>query len=166
MHVNAGVPPEKVIELHGSISNTKCMSCQNLVPSSPILERVYQGKETLPQCSLCGGILKPNTISFGEALLPNTLQQANQVAKECDLFIVMGSSLVVQPANVKKKIYSALNIIIIFFLKKKRIPGVALKKNVPLIILNKGETMYDKYATVCIDDACGKVMQRVMDKLN
>jgi NAD-dependent deacetylase len=97
LHQKAGSPPGSVIELHGSAHQIKCLSCGRTWPAAYIQDRLMAG-ETVPTCEVCGGILRAATVLFGESLPQEALRSAAQAATNCDLFLVVGSSLVVNPA--------------------------------------------------------------------
>ena len=97
LHQRAGTSPEKVIELHGTIFETQCLSCGHRSPMQTELQRVADG-EPDPACVQCGGIQKSATISFGQSLDQTVLSAARNAACECDVFLAIGSSLTVHPA--------------------------------------------------------------------
>jgi len=97
LHQIAGNAPERVIEVHGSMRRVMCWSCGARGPMSEALERVRRG-EADPACRRCGGILKSDTISFGQALVPEVIDRAMRVASEADLLLAIGSTLQVYPA--------------------------------------------------------------------
>ena len=96
LHQMAGNSTRKVIEVHGTMRKVVCMSCGMLAPMQKALDRVRAG-EADPPCRDCGGILKSATISFGQALVPEVIDHAMQVAGDCDLFLSVGTSLQVYP---------------------------------------------------------------------
>jgi NAD-dependent deacetylase len=96
LHQKAGSSPERVIEVHGTIHAARCWGCGWTGPMPPVLERVRAG-EADPRCTLCGGILKSDTISFGQALVPEVIDRAMRAAEQCDLLLAVGSSLQVYP---------------------------------------------------------------------
>lgn len=96
LHQQAGNSPEKVIEVHGSMRRFMCWGCGMRGPMEAVLERVRAGEED-PRCRDCGGILKSDTISFGQQLVPEVIDRAMQVAGEADVFIAVGSTLQVYP---------------------------------------------------------------------
>jgi NAD-dependent deacetylase len=96
LHQIAGNSPDKVIEVHGTIRRVMCWDCQRRQPMTTVLERVRAG-ELDPRCEVCNGIMKSDTISFGQALVPEVIERAFQVAEEADLLIAIGSTLQVQP---------------------------------------------------------------------
>lgn len=97
LHQIAGNSRKLVIEVHGTIRRAMCWSCQTRYPMQEVLDRVRAGEED-PRCSRCGGILKSDTISFGQALVPEVIDRAMQVAAEADLLLAIGSTLQVFPA--------------------------------------------------------------------
>jgi NAD-dependent deacetylase len=96
LHQLAGNSPEKVIEVHGTIREVRCMSCIWRGPAGPVLDRVRAGEED-PPCEHCGGILKSATISFGQALVPEVINRAMRAAEETDVLLAIGTSLQVYP---------------------------------------------------------------------
>lgn len=96
LHQIAGNAPEKVIEVHGTIRRTMCWRCGERTPMPDTLARVRAG-EADPACLRCGGILKSDTISFGQALVPEVIDRAMRVAGEADLLLAVGSTLQVYP---------------------------------------------------------------------
>jgi len=96
LHQQAGNSPNKVIEVHGTMRRVVCMSCGMRAPMQKALDRVRAGEED-PPCRTCGGILKSDTISFGQQLVPEVIDRAMQVAGEADVFLAVGSTLQVYP---------------------------------------------------------------------
>jgi len=96
LHQRAGTSPAKVIEVHGTMREVMCMSCDWRGPMEPVLDRVRGGEED-PSCERCGGVLKSATISFGQPLVPHVIGRALRSAEEADLLIAVGTSLQVYP---------------------------------------------------------------------
>jgi NAD-dependent deacetylase len=96
LHQKAGNSPERVIEVHGTVHAVVCLSCGWKGPMQATLERVRAG-ESDPPCMRCGGILKSDTISFGQALVPELIDRAMRAAAEADVFVSIGTSLQVYP---------------------------------------------------------------------
>jgi NAD-dependent deacetylase len=96
LHQLAGNSPDRVIEVHGTMRKFMCWGCGMRGPMQRVLERVRAGEED-PRCRDCGGILKSDTISFGQQLVPQVIDRAMQSAAEADLFLAVGSSLQVYP---------------------------------------------------------------------
>lgn len=145
LHQKAGNSPEKVIELHGNMRWVRCLSCNERYPLEDIKQRLKQGKEEVPDCKNCHGILKPDVVFFGEALPEDALQNATYRSSNCDLLIAIGSSLVVYPAAY--------------------MPLYAKEAGAKLIIINIGETSYDSRADICINAKAGETMERILEKV-
>ncbi|HEX2129918.1 MAG TPA: Sir2 family NAD-dependent protein deacetylase [Actinophytocola sp.] len=137
LHQKAGSSPERVVELHGSMFETVCLECADRRPMRATLARVAAGEED-PPCALCGGILKSATISFGQALDVAVLTRAKEAAQTCDLMLVVGSSLAVQPAA--------------------GLVGLAARAGAAVVICNASETPYDHLAAIVLRDPLGEVL--------
>ncbi|MDH3705208.1 MAG: Sir2 family NAD-dependent protein deacetylase [Acidimicrobiia bacterium] len=98
LHQRAGTDPDRVVEIHGTTRKVQCLSCDYRADMAVVLARVRGGEDD-PPCEICGGILKSATISFGQSLVPDDLARAEQAALECDLFLAVGTSLLVFPIN-------------------------------------------------------------------
>ena len=96
LHQQAGHSPDKVIEVHGTMRDVRCMNCGWRGPMEPVLERVRAGEDD-PPCERCGGILKSATISFGQSLEPDVIDRAMRAAEHADLLLAVGTSLQVYP---------------------------------------------------------------------
>ena len=144
LHQKAGVPEDRVFELHGNVRWVVCLSCRRRFPMPEVLQRIKDGIE-VPDCPDCHGILKPDAVFFGEALPQETLQEAIRRAQNCDLFIVIGSTLVIYPAAY--------------------IPTYARDAGATLAIVNLTPTPFDQYAEVVIRGKAGEIMSRVMKKV-
>lgn len=96
LHHEAGHDPANVIEVHGTVRWTRCWDCRDRRPMTEALDRVRAG-ESDPPCLVCGGILKSDTISFGQSLVPDDIDRAMQVSEECDVMLAIGSTLSVYP---------------------------------------------------------------------
>jgi NAD-dependent deacetylase len=142
LHHLAGNSPERVIEIHGNLREAKCLSCGWRGPMEDTLERVRAGEED-PACLLCGGILKSATISFGENLVPGELQRAQLAAASADLFLAIGTSLVVYPVA--------------------GLPELALRNGAALVVLTAEETPYDQYASAVLRDRLEVVLPAIVD---
>lgn len=95
LHGKAG--SENVVELHGHLRSASCVTCGARVPMEELLRRIEAGSMP-PRCHECGGLMKPDVVLFGEQLPLEALRRAQALAVECDLMLVLGSSLVVHPA--------------------------------------------------------------------
>lgn len=145
LHQDAGHTPERVIELHGTSREAACTLCGARSSIAALQRRVDAG-EVDPTCSLCGGYLKAATILFGQRVPEPALTRAKELTEECDLFLVVGSSLKVVPAAT--------------------LPRLALKRNIPLIIINLQPTPLDEYADVAIHEKAGLVLPPLVSMLS
>jgi NAD-dependent deacetylase len=97
LHQRAGNDPDLVVEVHGTMWWTRCWSCGDRRPMAEALDRVRAGEDD-PPCLVCGGIIKSDTISFGQALEPDVIDRAFAASKACDVLLAVGSTLSVYPA--------------------------------------------------------------------
>jgi len=144
LHQKAGVPEDKIFELHGNMQRAICLSCYQRFPMKEVLQRIKEGTE-VPDCPYCHGILKPDAVFFGEALPQETLMEATRHSRNCDLFIVIGSTLIVYPAAY--------------------MPTYATEAGAKLAIINLTPTPLDHYATVVIQGKAGEIMGKVVEKV-
>jgi NAD-dependent deacetylase len=144
LHQRAGSSPEKVIELHGTAVSVSCLACRKKYPREEIQSWLLRGVK-VPRCDACGGILKPDTVSFGQSMPVQETEEAFHRARGCDLFIVIGSSLVVQPAA--------------------SVPLEAKEGGAKLVIINREPTYHDSLADVVIHGSAGEVMSKVLKYL-
>lgn len=96
LHLEAGISPARLVEIHGTMREVVCMDCGERAPMERALARVRAGEED-PACRTCEGILKSATISFGQGLVAADLMRAEQSAQVCDLLLAIGSTLSVYP---------------------------------------------------------------------
>ncbi|MGQ9507789.1 MAG: SIR2 family NAD-dependent protein deacylase [Thermodesulfobacteriota bacterium] len=141
LHHKAGNSPEKIIELHGTALFVTCLNCHKRYDREEIQERIREGIK-VPYCDVCGGLLKPATISFGQSMPERETKEAYDRSSACDLFIVIGSSLVVQPAA--------------------SMPLVAKRNGAKLVIINRDPTPYDHLADLVIHGLAGETMSNIM----
>jgi NAD-dependent deacetylase len=144
LHQKAGVSDDKVFELHGNMRWVVCLNCRRRFPMKEVLQRIEEGTE-VPDCPDCHGILKPDGVFFGEALPQRTLMEATRHSQNCDLFIVIGSTLVVYPAAY--------------------MPTYAKNAGAKLAIINLTPTPLDHQARVVIRGKAGESMAKVMEKV-
>jgi NAD-dependent deacetylase len=144
LHQKAGVPDDKVFELHGNMQWAICLDCSRRYSFSEIKSRLDSGEE-IPDCLSCHGMLKPDIVMFGEQLPYDVLEEAGRRARAADLFIVIGSTLVVYPAAY--------------------MPQYAVQSGAKLVIINIGETPMDHQATVCISAKAGEAMAAIVSKV-
>jgi NAD-dependent deacetylase len=143
LHQESGIPDEDVIELHGSNRRVRCMSCQEISSIHAAHERIKNG-DLAPECT-CGGYLKPDTVSFGQSLPAAELQRAVTLSKTCDAFIVIGSTLLVQPAA--------------------SLPDYARRVGAFLAIVNLSETPYDAVCDLLIQEKAGMALPEIASRI-
>lgn len=141
LHHKAGNSEERIIELHGTAMHVTCLNCKKRYDRDEIQERLRKGTK-VPYCDDCGGPLKPATISFGQSMPEKETQEAYHRSSTCDLFIVIGSSLVVQPAA--------------------SMPLVAKRNGAKLVIINRDPTPYDEMADIVIHSQAGSTMANIL----
>jgi NAD-dependent deacetylase len=135
LHLKSGIKPELLAELHGNLTKVRCQQCQFR------MDRIEGERE----CPLCGGRLVSAVVNFGQSLPEKDLRESYQHSQHCDLFIVVGSSLVVTPAA--------------------DMPGVALQVGARLVIINQGETPFDAEAHLRFFEAIGEVLPPVVEQV-
>ena len=145
LHHKAGNSPERIIEIHGTAFSVSCLSCGKKYDRDDIQERLNSGVK-VPYCDDCAGILKPDTISFGQAMPEDKMADALMYARECDLCIVLGSSLVVYPAA--------------------SVPVHAVQNGARLIIINRDETPLDAEADLVCHESLSKALGQMVGELN
>ncbi len=141
LHQKAGSSPEKVIELHGTAFQVTCLDCGRAYERDVIEARLAAG-DSLPACDACRGILKPATISFGQAMPREALEESLRLAEACDLCLVLGSSLVVYPAA--------------------SVPAHAQESGARLLVINRDPTPLDDLADLVIHDAVGELLPQIV----
>ena len=141
LHQNSGLPDEQVIELHGNATYASCLSCGTRYEMAD-LEQQFTQLGRVQACSRCGGIIKSATISFGQAMPELAMQRAQQAVEDCDLMIVVGSSLVVYPAA--------------------SFPEYAKRQGAKLVILNREETPLDDLADLVLHREIGPTLSFVV----
>jgi len=139
MHQASGIPENAVIELHGNARRIRCMRCSAISTTAAAQERLASG-DAAPTCD-CGGYLKPDTVSFGQSMPMEKVRQAMMLSEQSDLFIVVGSTLLVQPAA--------------------NMPIYAKQNNAFLVIINLSDTPCDDVADVLIREKAGEVLDEI-----
>jgi len=142
LHQKAGNSPGRVIEVHGTVHNVVCLSCGWKGPMQATLDRVRSG-EPDPACKDCGGILKSDTISFGQALAPEVIERAMQAAAEADLLLSVGTSLKVYPIA-------------------GAVPA-AKQAGARVVIVNAQPTPFDGIADAVLRSAIGETLPRIVE---
>jgi len=143
LHQAAGVPDHKVIELHGNTMQVRCMSCSNISSIHAAQKRIESG-DLAPECD-CGGFLKPDTISFGQQMPEGKMKKSIELARNSDFFMVVGSTLLVQPASL--------------------LPGYAKENSAFLTIVNLSDTPYDQQCDVLINEYAGQTLHALSEEL-
>ncbi|MGI9412799.1 MAG: SIR2 family NAD-dependent protein deacylase [Hyphomicrobiales bacterium] len=138
LHQASGVADEQVIELHGNGTYAKCLDCGERHEIGWVRTRFEQAGEP-PDCSACGGMVKSATISFGQAMPQDQMVRAEAATMNCDLFIAIGSSLVVYPAAA--------------------FPLMAKQNGARLVIINRDTTDLDPYADLVLNEDIGTVLE-------
>ena len=140
LHQRAGSSPGMVVEVHGSMRRVMCWQCGRRAPMDEALARVRAGEDD-PHCLVCSGILKSDTISFGQALVPEVIERALRVAGEADLLLAIGTTLQVQPVA-------------------SMVP-IAARAGASVVIVNDQETAMDELADVVIRAPIGAVLTAI-----
>ncbi|UCE78195.1 MAG: Sir2 family NAD-dependent protein deacetylase [Nitrospiraceae bacterium] len=143
LHYDAG--NADIIELHGTNKRAACLSCGKSWPIADIQARLEAG-ERAPTCDDCNGLIKPATVSFGQAMPEKELMKAAECASSCDLFLMIGSSLKVEPAA--------------------SIPKMAYQAGAKLVFVNRTETPLDTVASIIFREDAGDVLSRVIERLH
>ena len=136
LHQDAGVPEDKITEIHGNASYASCLDCETRYELRPI-KKVFLENGAVPYCDSCGGIIKTATISFGQSMPEEGMQIAQRKTLGCDLFITIGTSLVVYPAA--------------------GFPKLAKEIGAKLVIINNEPTDLDPIADLVVHEQIGKV---------
>ena len=144
LHQRAGLPDDRVLELHGTIYSVVCVGCGARTAMADTLTRVRAG-EADPACAECDGILKSATVMFGQALDSDVLSRAAAAAQAADLFLAIGSTLTVEPAA--------------------SLCAVAVRAGAPLVIVNRDPTPYDGLATAIIREPISAAVPAIVDLL-
>ncbi len=135
LHLKSGIDPERLAELHGNITKLRCRQCGF----------VLDNFDDMSACPLCEGELALSVVNFGDAMPRQELAAASQYARQADLFIVAGSSLVVYPAA--------------------DLPRAALSAGARLVIINQGETPLDRRANLRFQESTSEVLPAVIRRL-
>ena len=130
-----------IVELHGTVNESICLGCSKIFPITTLVNKVLRAEEVA--CEKCGGMLKPNAIFFGEPLDAKVIEQADKMIDNCDLLIVLGSSLLVSPVS--------------FY------PSRAISRGAKVVIINIQKTYIDDQAEVVIHDKIGKILPLIVD---
>ena len=130
----------RVIELHGTARQIACLQCEQRYDAEPMVKQFLE-TDQVPSCVQCGGMLKHATISFGQSLQPEVLESAMTLARDADFLLVLGSSLVVEPAA--------------------SLPRLAKQQGARVVIVNRDETPQDASADQVFHESIGAVLETI-----
>jgi NAD-dependent deacetylase len=145
LHQDAGNSPEIVIELHGTNRKARCLDCGKSWPIDEI-QKLLDAGDLDPRCDECQGFIKPATVSFGQSMPEQEMAKAFDCATTCNLLLMIGSSLQVEPAA--------------------SIPPSAHRAGARLIFINRTETPWDHIANVVFRESAGEVMGELLKRIN
>lgn len=135
LHLESGINPDSLAELHGNLTKLKCRKCGFKCDHSP----------DLAKCPLCGGELRTSVVNFGDPMPTDEVEKAEWHSRRSDLFVVAGSSLVVYPAA--------------------DMPRIAFQSGAKLVIINQGETPLDQVCHLRFEEAVGEVLVPAIARL-
>jgi NAD-dependent deacetylase len=138
LHQSSGISAEHVIELHGNNSYATCLDCGRRYELDWVKSKFTSGNGCAPDCTECDGPIKTATISFGQAMPEREMRRAEQMTLDCDLFLAVGSSLVVWPAA--------------------GFPLMAKRNGARLVIINREATEFDEIADLVVREDIGTVL--------
>src|SRR5882762_9519470 len=138
LHQASGIAPEHVIELHGNNSYALCLDCAARYELAWVKARFTSAGGRAPDCPDCGGYIKTATVSFGQAMPERAMRRAEELTLDCDLFLAVGSSLVVWPAA--------------------GFPLMAKRNGARLVIINREATEFDAIADLVVPEDIGTVL--------
>jgi NAD-dependent deacetylase len=139
LHQASGIAPEHVIELHGNTTFALCLDCQARYELSWVRRRMDAANGCAPDCPTCGGFIKTATVSFGQGMPDAAMRRAQELTQNCDLFLAIGSSLVVWPAA--------------------GFPLMAKRNGARLVIVNREPTEFDEIADLVVHADIGTALE-------
>ena len=145
LHQKAGNSERRVIELHGNAHQLRCVACGTVFEADEI-QRWLEAGEVEPVCKVCGGILRSGTVLFGDPIPAIALELSLAAAQACDVMVIVGSSLVVNPAA--------------------RLPEIARRHGASLIVINRTETPVDHLADVHLLSEAGPTLSELIHRLD
>jgi NAD-dependent deacetylase len=143
LHQASGIAAEHVVELHGNTTYALCLDCEQRYELSWVRQRMDAGNGCAPDCPACGGYIKTATISFGQSMPDAAMRRAEELTASCDLFLAIGSSLVVWPAA--------------------GFPLMAKRNGARLVIVNREPTEFDDVADLVVQHDIGTVLEPFVD---
>jgi NAD-dependent deacetylase len=144
LHQASGIPPDRIVELHGNGTYAACLSC-GLRHELGAIRLLFEATGEPPTCLACGGLVKSATISFGQSMPAEPMRRAQALALSCDLFLVVGSSLVVYPAAA--------------------FPVTAKRNGATLVIVNREPTDLDASADLVVSGEIGEVFEPLLSQV-
>jgi|SRR5690554_1144216 len=141
LHQRAG--SKHIMEIHGNLNQAICIRCGERISSQELIKRIDENKNGIPYCQ-CGGVLKPDVVLFGEVL--SNIEEAIDEASKAELFLAIGSSLQVSPANL--------------------LPEYSMAKKGKLVIINYMQTYLDKKAAIVVNQDIGLFLTILCQHLN
>lgn len=140
LHEKSGLPSDYIVNLHGTSLEITCLDCGDILPAEGFMDDLDLDNGA-PLCEKCSGLLKPNTISFGQNLRSGDIERAQELSCDCDLMIAAGSTLVVHPAA--------------------SFPVMAKENGAKLIIITLSETPLDRYADLVVNESLGTFLKDI-----
>ena len=137
LHQASGIAAQDIVELHGNTTYALCLECAERYELSWVREK-FEADARAPECNACGGYIKTATVSFGQAMPIEAMRRAEELTMECDLFLAIGSSLVVWPAA--------------------GFPLMAKRNGARLVIINREPTDFDEFADLVVRHDIGDVL--------
>lgn len=138
LHQDSGIAADHVVELHGNTTYATCLDCAKRFELPWVQERFMASGGHSPDCPHCGGFIKTATVSFGQSMPEQAMRRAQQLTDSCDLFVAIGSSLVVWPAA--------------------GFPLAAKRNGARLVIINRDETEFDEIADLVLHADIGETL--------
>ncbi len=143
LHQRAGLPPQQLVEVHGTMLWVVCTACGSRTPTPEVLARL--DAESDPRCAACGGIQKSDTISFGQRLKAEVMREAARASRECDVFLAVGTSLTVHPVA--------------------GLCDMAMVSGAGLVVVNAEPTPYDDFAATVVRDPIGEAVPELVERV-
>ena len=137
LHQASGIAPNDIVELHGNTTYALCLECARRYELGWVREKFEASGQRAPDCD-CGGYIKTATVSFGQSMPPDAMQRAERLSTQCDLFLAIGSSLVVWPAA--------------------GFPLMAKRNGAALVIINREPTEFDDIADLVVHNDIGEAL--------
>lgn len=144
LHQRSGIDESRIIEIHGNGTRAACLDCRSPMSLAEARQTI-ETEARAPRCRRCGGLVKAAVISFGEPMPADKMLQARQIAEQAEIFVVAGSSLVVQPAA--------------------SLPVVAKEAGARLVIVNREPTPLDSLADLVLHSQIGETLGKAVAEM-